>query len=273
MRGRPPRFAFSLSPAPLLCYTGAMSTTHRIASAWLPALAGMVLLAVLGCESGPTDRDDEPRPRDKEKPVEARKVLVAPNIFLEVQGTRRRVLVSASVCLREGPLEQLLCRKNTKEHEAILTADIDARKLHEALLLAGATEGSPVRFRPRYRPATGSTIKISLTYEEKGQQKTIPAQQWVKNLKTGKPLDSDWVFAGSRLVDNPLDPGKPKLYLANDGDVICISNFETALLDLPIESSKDDADRGYAAFTERIPPLETKVVVTLEPVPDAKKAR
>jgi hypothetical protein len=249
-----------------------MNTTLRTVSAWLPALAGAILLGTLGCEGGASDRE-EPRPREKEKPVEAKKVIVAPNIFLEVQGTRRRVLVSASVCLREGALEQLMCRKNTKEHEAVLTADIDARKLHEALILAGATEGSPVRFRPRYRPATGSTIKISLAYEEKGQQKTVRAQEWIKNLKSGKTLDSDWVFAGSQLVDNPLDPGKPKLYLANDGDVICVSNFETALLDLPIESSKDDADRAYVAFTERIPPLETKVTVILEPVPDAKKGK
>jgi hypothetical protein len=249
-----------------------MSTTLRTPAAWLPALVGMVLLGSLGCEGGAPERE-ESRPREKEKPVEAKKVLVAPNIFLEVQGTRRRVLVSASVCLREGALELLMCKKNTKEHEAVLTADIDARKLHEALILAGATEGSPVRFRPRYRPASGSTIKVSVTYEDKGQQKTLPAQQWVKNMKSGKPLESDWVFAGSQLIDNPLDPQKAKLYLANDGDVICVSNFETALLDLPIESSKDDADRAYVAFTDHIPPLETKVVVTLEPVPDAKKSK
>jgi hypothetical protein len=250
-----------------------MSTIRCIASAWLPALAGVFVLCALGCEGGPADRE-EPRPREREKSVETKKVPVAPNIVLEVQGPRRRVLVNATVCLREGPLEQLLTCKEKKAHEAILTADIDAEKLHAALLAAGANAGSPVRFRPRYRPASGSTIKISLTYEEKGQQKTVPAQEWLKNLKTGKVLDSNWVFAGSQLVDNPLDPGKPKFYLANDGDVICVANFETALLDVPIESSKDwSTGRDYVAFSERIPPLKTKVVVTLEPIPDAKKAR
>jgi hypothetical protein len=99
---------------------------------------------------------------------------------------------------------------------------------------------------------------------------TVPARSWVKNMNTGKELDTDWVFAGSRLVDNPLDPGK-KRYLANDGDLICVSNFETALLDLPIKSPKDNADLVFVAFTERIPPLETKVVVILEPVLEAKK--
>ncbi|HEY7425072.1 MAG TPA: YdjY domain-containing protein, partial [Gemmataceae bacterium] len=130
--------------------------------------------------------------------------------------------------------------------------------------------GSPVRFAPKYRPATGTRIKISVLYKDKDKLKTVSAQSWVKDMKTGKALDSDWVFGGSHLVNNPLDPDK-KHYLANDGDVICVSNFETALLDLPIKSPKENADRFFTAFTERIPPLETKVVVVLEPVLEAEK--
>ncbi len=99
---------------------------------------------------------------------------------------------------------------------------------------------------------------------------TVPARSWIKNMNSGKELDSDWVFAGSRFDQNPLDPEK-KIYQANGGDVICVSNFETALLDLPIQSPKDNADLVFVAFTERIPPLETKVVVILEPVPEIKK--
>jgi hypothetical protein len=228
---------------------------------------------MLGCESAPSEREEgraKEKAREKEKPAEAKKVLVAKNIFLEVRGKERRVLVSAEVCLREGQLELLMCRKQTKEHEAILTADVDARKIHEALLLAGAKEGSPVQFLPKYRPASGTTIRASVQYMGKDNKLvTVPARSWIKNMNSGKELNSDWVFAGSRLVDNPLDPDK-KIYLANDGDLICVSNFETALLDLPIKSPKDNADLVFVAFTERIPPLETKVVVILEPVPEAK---
>ena len=39
-----------------------------------------------------------------------------------------------------------------------------------------------------------------------------------------------------------------------------------SLLDLPFLSSKDDEDRSWIAHTERIPPLDTPVVVVLEPV-------
>ena len=71
-------------------------------------------------------------------------------------------------------------------------------------------------------------------------------------------------------------------YAANQGDVICVANFDTALLDLPIMSSKDNDDLVFEAHTARIPPLETRVLVILEPVvakdqpkkkPAAKKRR
>jgi hypothetical protein len=245
--------------------------TSRLHLLCLLSLSLLSALLASGCEGlGSADRDDAPG-KGKDKAAEAKKVLVGRNVFLEVlPGGKRRVLVSGSVCLREGQLEQLLCRKQTKEHEAILTADVDARHIHQALLLAGAREGKPVQFQPTYRPASGQTIKVTLTYEDRGRRHSVPAQSWIKNMKDGKALESNWVFAGSRLVDNPLDPDK-KIYLANEGDLICVSNFEGALLDLPINSPKDNADHIFVAFTERIPPVDTKVVIILEPVPEPKK--
>ena len=99
----------------------------------------------------------------------------------------------------------------------------------------------------------------------------MPAQDWILNPKTKKNLEHDWVFAGSQLVADPLDQNKPPYYLANDGDVICVSNFPSAMLDLPIVSPKDNAELVFVAHTERIPALDTKVLVILEPVPDGKK--
>jgi hypothetical protein len=73
------------------------------------------------------------------------------------------------------------------------------------------------------------------------------------------------------LFHNKLDPKAPPYYAANDGDVICVSNFDTAMLDLPIASSDVEGDQMFEAFTERIPAEETRVVVILEPVLPAKK--
>jgi len=199
----------------------------------------------------------------------ANKVKVGTNVSLEIQGERRRVLVEAYVCLRQGQLEQFLTRKRTKEHEAILAADVDARDIHTALLLAGAEAGKPVQFQPKYQPASGSVIKIQLQYEDQGKRVEIPAGRWMRESQRKKEFNQDWVFAGSVMIPDPFDAAKKPFYAANDGDVICVSNFDSAMLDLPIESSADNGELSYEAYTERIPPLETPVLVILEPV--AKK--
>jgi hypothetical protein len=243
-------------------------------------LAGSIVLLALGF-LGCGDPDPEPSSSSGKKARQpaaapakesANKVNIGQNIWLEVAGAKRRVLVSAQVCLRKGQLEHFMTRKGQKEHEAIVAADIDARKLHQALILAGAEPGSPVQFEPRFRPPTGSLIQVSVIYTDKGVKKVVPARSWIRNGKTGKELDTDWVFAGSMLVENPLDPSAPKRYLANDGDVICVANFPAALLDVPFRSAAAWSERFFEAWTERIPELDTKVVVALEvlPVPEKK---
>jgi hypothetical protein len=233
-------------------------------------LAGIALLSLpgLACfhEAGAQKDPDPPKAATK-------KVEVAKNVFLEIEGQTRRVLINALVCRRTDMLEQLLCRKMTKEHEAILSADIDAKVVHATLVACGAEPGSPVKFdeRGKFYPARGATIKVYLHYEEKGKSIKVPAQKWVRNIKTKKELEYDWVFAGSFLIPNRLDPKAPPFYAANDGDVICLANFDDAMLDLPISSSKDNDELAYEAWTERIPALETPVTVILEVVPAKKK--
>lgn len=187
-----------------------------------------------------------------------------PGVWLEVAGPVRRVLIDAEVVKREGELEEFLCRSKTKEHESILKADIDARDAHKALLLAGVESGAPVRFDPVYKAASGGRVRVFVRVTgDDGKVTEVSARSWIKQRKTGKELDSDWVFAGSKILDDQNTPGR-KLYLANDGDVICLSNFDTAMLDLPVASSKDNGNLDFEAWTERIPKLGTKVTVVLE---------
>lgn len=187
------------------------------------------------------------------------------NLWIDEQSNgTKRVGIAAEVCLREGPLELLLCKAGTKEHESILTSNVDARLIHAALLTIGAKAGSPVQYQPKYVPASGSTIKVTVEYQRDGQTIRHPAQEWIRNAKTMKQLDVDWVFGGSQLIPDPDNPDRQPFYAANNGDVICVANFPDAMLDLPISSSRDDAERSFEAFTDRIPPKETKVTVYLE---------
>jgi hypothetical protein len=212
-----------------------------------------------------------PAPTSKKPPV-MKKVQVGKNVVLEVQGENRRVIINAAVCLREGLLEHLLTRKNGKEHEAILAADIDARHLHTALLLTGAKPGSTVQFAPRFKPASGTTITIHLRYQKAGKTVTVPASAWVRHTKTKKPLPHHWVFAGSFLVHDKTNKNGIPAYGANDGDVICLSNFAAAALDLPVFSSSSGDELEWEANEEAIPAMKTQVEVILEPVKSKKPA-
>ncbi len=218
-------------------------------------------LPILALDAAPANQKDK-----------AKQVTVGPNVVLEIEGAKRRVIVTAKVCLRTGALEGLLTRTKRKEHEYLLAADIDARHLHTALTLAGARSGSPVVFLPKYAAASGTQIKVSLRYKKGGKIITVAAQQWIRNLNDKKQLDKDWVFAGSRFVPNAEDKNKAPDYIANHGDLICTCNMESAVLDLPIPSPKKFDARIYEAHTDRIPELDTRVEVVLEPVKPAKPA-
>ena len=173
--------------------------------------------------------------------------------------------------LREGQLEHLMCKKGTKEHEAILATDAVARDIHAVLLLTGAKPGHPVRFLPKFEPPAGSAIGIEFAWRQDGKIQKSDARQWVRDEKAKAPLAIDWVFAGSDLYEDPVT--KKTIYAADEGDLITVANFGSAILDLPIKSSNDNADLVFEAFTSRIPPLETPVMVILEPVHEPKKSK
>jgi hypothetical protein len=183
---------------------------------------------------------------------------------LWIDRKQKLVIVDGKVCLREGQLEMFACPQGTKEHESVVAVNCKSRYVHAALLAVGAEPGTPVRFAPSYRPATGTRVDILLLWEDKqGERHQARAQEWIKHVPTGKPMPYSWVFAGSGFsVD---DTTGARYYHADGGDLICVSNFPSATLDLPVKSSQENANLLFAAFTEHIPPLGTKVRLVLIP--------
>ena len=177
---------------------------------------------------------------------------------------RKAVFIDGRVALREGPpLEMFACPANTKEHESVVAVFVKPHAVHAGLVLLGAKVGHPVRFDP-YRHATGTKIDILVTWKDNdGRSHKMPAQQWVRSIADQKALKHPWVFGGSGMwKDEVTGEGG---YKADSGDFICVSNFETATLDLPIPSSAAKGDLLYEAFTEHIPPRGTPVRLVLLP--------
>jgi len=176
----------------------------------------------------------------------------------------KRVVLTGEVVFREGPLELFACLKNTKEHEAIVACNTKAYVVHAALLALGAEPGHPVEFRPTYRVATGPEIEVIVYWKDAaGKQQQSRAEDWIRVAKTGKTLDLPWVFAGSGFWKD--DTTGEQHYMAESGDFICVSNFPSAMLDLPVESSQSNESLAYECFTDHIPEVGTKLTITLTP--------
>lgn len=183
---------------------------------------------------------------------------------------RKIVVVDGRIAIREGQLEMFACPKGTKEHESLVAVNARPSFVHAGLLAVGAKAGTPVQFDPAYKPATGTTIEILILWKDKeGKNRKVRAQEWIKHTKTKKPMEYEWVFAGSGFwVDE--DTGM-RHYHADAGDFICVSNFSTATLDLPVKSSQENSNLLFEAFTEKIPEKGTKVRLVLIPKIEAKK--
>jgi len=80
-----------------------------------------------------------------------------------------------------------------------------------------------------------------------------------------RPMNADWVFAGSAFVSD-MTEGR-RVYLAESGDVICVANFPSAMIDVATKSTAEGQENLlFEAWTERIPPIDTPVRIEITPV-------
>jgi hypothetical protein len=204
----------------------------------------------------------EPRPPKLPAPPDA-KALPKPDVVW-VDTKNKLVYVDGYVSLRRGMLEMLACPVGTKEHESVVAVFSRAQTIHAALLAVGAEVGHPAAFRPKFRAPAGTEIEIEIRWQDKdGQWQSVKAQDWVKDTRTQKPMTHPWVFAGSGFWKDE-ETGK-EYYKAEAGDLVCVSNFSTATLDIPVESSQVNDGLMFEANTDKIPRLGTPVRVVFKP--------
>ncbi len=190
---------------------------------------------------------------------------LSPRFPVWLDAKNKRVVMVGRICLREGQMEMFACPSRTKEHESIVAVPTQVYIVHAALVAAGGEPGNPARFVPEYVAARGTEVEITLYWtDEKGKRQKGRAQDWLHNLKTDKPMTEPWVFGGSGFWVDPATGQRH--YQAEDGDFICVSNFASAMLDIPVESSASNSALLYEAATAKIPPMGTQVTVVLTPL-------
>ena len=225
----------------------------------MPAFAVLVMLVLVTAALG---ADPTAKPLAPDRHPELKRLSPTDEVWIDAK--EKRVVVGGEIAISKGPIEFFACPHGTKEHESIVSTRSSARLVHAALLAIGLVPGKPVSFDPDYVAATGPAVRVAMRWtDENGTIRELPAQEWVRDTRTGKPMQEQWVFAGSAFWTDSSD-GK-EYYQADGGDLICLSNFPTAMLDLPIESSQSNESLLFDAFDGRVPPRGTAVEIILSP--------
>ncbi len=136
-------------------------------------------------------------------------------VFLDA--VNKKVVLRGQLCLREGLLEMLVCKAQTKEHESVISVEAEAQTIHAALLALGAKPGTPVRFQPEYAPPTGQRIAIYVGWtDEYGRPQRYAAQKLIRR-------------ATQRYYTAVLDPLPKEIRLDNRGDLRYDTNTKELL--------------------------------------------
>ena len=179
----------------------------------------------------------------------------------------KQVMVAGVICMQRGGLEMFICPFNTKEHESVIAVNARSYEVHTALLATGTRPGQPVQWHPEFKPVSGPKVGIDVTWKdpESGEIKTKTAQQMIRSFRTKKELEKEFIFGGS-VMEKDEETGRV-IYYGDGGELVCVSNFSTATLDLPIESSQSNDDLIFEANPDHIPEPGTKVYVIFKPQP------
>lgn len=223
--------------------------------------AGIVALCI-GLLAGSTLAQTQPLARPTEKPIRFRHVTV--------DRAAREVILDATVVRASYHLEFLLCRSGTKEYESVLATQALPSDLHAALLLLGLRPGIPGGYiGDDYVPPRGAKLDIELRWKDKqGKARTASAEDWLKLTGQGgkgrKP--EAWVFIGSEV----LPDGR---YLADEtGGIIAVANLGSAVIDVPMQSTRTMELREYAVNADALPPVGSAVRMVLKPRPGQDRA-
>lgn len=190
---------------------------------------------------------------------------------LRIDWSIPRIEVDAKVVLRKGPLELFACSPQTREHESIVITKPRPLHLFQAMGLIGLEPGTPVRYnkdKERWDPPTGSAVRILVRYQHDRETRVDPIELWLLNVRTGKPPEPiDWIFAGSLRTEG-------NRFAADfDGTVICLVNFETAIISPKSLHSADNEALWLAANTDAIPEIGQSCVILIEPLIPARGIR
>lgn len=176
----------------------------------------------------------------------------------------KQVVVAGRVCFRDGPLEMFACPERTKEHESVISTHSNAEIIHTGLLATGAVPGKPVSWDPEFVAPSGPVVKITAVWSEDGKRVERSAQSMILDARTEESMEYSFVYCGSKVWSDPDFP-QYREFQADAGDLVCVSNFSSALIDVGTESSQSTGGLMFQANPDMIPVLGKPVLLFLKP--------
>ena len=167
-------------------------------------------------------------------------------------------------------LEMLVTAPDSREHEALVVAEIKPSLLHAALLSAGAQSGAPITRDPQGKQvlAHGDTLLVfvSILVDNKPNEFT-PIENWVVQIDSDEQLSAHRAWNGLVFAGSKLD--KSGYAADRDGTLISLTSFGNEVI-APAWSVSHKAEIDepvWIANRNLLPKQGTRVRIRIELVP------
>ncbi|MCD4823853.1 MAG: YdjY domain-containing protein [Phycisphaerae bacterium] len=190
---------------------------------------------------------------------------------LVIDRKARELRLEATVVKAEYMLEFLLCTAGGKEYESLMSTKAKPWQVHAGLLALGLHPGKPGGYAgDTYVPPRGAGLNIVLKWKDKktGQPQTATATDWLKLSGKGakKVKPKKWIFVGSEVMPDG------SYWADSTGEIIAVANLASAVIDVPMESTKALKHREFVVNAKAVPPVGTKVQIVISPCRGAANA-
>jgi hypothetical protein len=195
------------------------------------------------------DRPSKQKPLDPEELKKSIKKLSDHEYQLgtmKLDTKTKELRFPAQLKIVKGPLEYLIVHETGSAHEALFTTKVTPFEVNVALLLLGYKPCETFFFKkdpeafpqPVINPEIGPDASFNVLVEwkdEHGKMQTVPAEDWVFDLETEKPVTAGaWVYNASFLT-----PEK-QLAAQLSGNIISLYIDPVALANNPRKGNEND---------------------------------
>ncbi len=189
----------------------------------------------------------------------------------------REIRFPTTVNMADGLIEYVIVLEKGKVHEALLLTTASPTHLNVALTLLRyapsrelfpmiAATGHPTGIYQETPAAVkaAARITIELEWNDSGTIRRVPLNEWLQNPDNETALAAGpWLYTGSGFSEGKYIPELT-------GDILAIMVDPHAVINCPGSDNYDQAH--WHAFSERIPPVGTKVSVVITPYSPPKPA-